>query len=490
MKRPLAELLGTGSYAPARVVTNSEISTILDTSDQWIWDRTGIRERRVARPDESNACMAKAAAERALQASGLTPLDLDTIIVATCTPDRLLPSQACDLQALLGATNAAAFDVSAACTGFIYALNVAEGLVASEQAATVLVVASEKLTSIVDWTDRTTAVLFGDGAGATVIRRSANGRGILSTYMKSDGTLADLLYRPAGGAVHPPDAQMLTDRSHFVRMVGTRGVQGRCADHGRRVRHGAGASRPRRRRPRSPDSAPGQPPHHRSDGEARGPSDGEGLRQPGPVRQHLRRLGRDRARRSCTHRAADARDEGDVRGVRRGLHMGEHGPPVVAPGKTVWLCPGQGAQKVGMGKDLAERFPAARLVFEAVDEALSFRLSQVMFEGPEDALTDTHNAQPAILAHTAAIFAVLGNAVGTAATAAGHSLGEYSAYLTAGALAAPDAAVLVRQRGDLMQRSGGAARRHGRGTRAPGSRASRRRATKPPPETRSPSPRT
>jgi [acyl-carrier-protein] S-malonyltransferase len=107
-----------------------------------------------------------------------------------------------------------------------------------------------------------------------------------------------------------------------------------------------------------------------------------------------------------------------------------------------------------MGKDLAERFPAARLVFEAVDEALSFRLSQVMFEGPEDALTDTHNAQPAILAHTAAIFAVLGNAVGTAATAAGHSLGEYSAYLTAGALAAPDAAVLVRQRGDLMQRVG------------------------------------
>ena len=220
MKRPVAELLGTGSYAPARVVTNTEISTILDTSDQWIWDRTGIRERRVARPDESNACMAKAAAERALQASGVTALDVDTIIVATCTPDRLLPSQACDLQALLGATNAAAFDVSAACTGFIYGLNVAEGLVASDQAATVLVVASEKLTSIVDWTDRTTAVLFGDGAGATIMRRSTNGRGILSTYMKSDGTLADLLNRPAGGAIHPPDEQMLKDHSHYVRMSG------------------------------------------------------------------------------------------------------------------------------------------------------------------------------------------------------------------------------------------------------------------------------
>ena len=220
MKRPVAELLGTGSYAPARVVTNTELSAMLDTSDQWIQDRTGIRERRVAALDESNACMAKAAAERAMQASGVTALDLDTIIVATCTPDRLLPSQACDLQALLGATNAAAFDVSAACTGFVYALNVAEGLVASEQAATVLVVAAEKLTSIVDWTDRTTAVLFGDGAGATVVRRSVNGRGILSSYMKSDGTLADLLNRPAGGAAHPPDEQMLKDRSHFVRMSG------------------------------------------------------------------------------------------------------------------------------------------------------------------------------------------------------------------------------------------------------------------------------
>jgi 3-oxoacyl-[acyl-carrier-protein] synthase III len=220
VKRPIAELLGTGSYTPARIVTNAELSTVLDTSDEWIWERTGIRERRVARPDESNACMAKAAAERALQASGVTSTDIDTIIVATCTADRLLPSQACDLQALLGATNASAFDVAAACTGFMYGLNVAEGLIAAEQARTVLVVASEKLTSIVDWTDRSTAVLFGDGAGATVLRASANGRGILSTYMKADGTLADLLYRPGGGAAHPPDEQLLKERLYFMRMAG------------------------------------------------------------------------------------------------------------------------------------------------------------------------------------------------------------------------------------------------------------------------------
>ena len=220
MKRPIAELVGTGSYAPRRVVTNDELSATLATSDQWIQDRTGIRERRVAAPGESNACMAKAAADQALKDTGLTPLDLDAIVVGTCTPDRLLPSLACDLQALLGAKNAAAFDVGAACTGFMYALNVAEGLVASEQARTVLVVASEKLTAIMDWTDRTTAVLFGDGAGATIMRPSTSGRGILSTYMKSDGTLADLLYRPGGGVAHPPDEQLLKDHSFFIRMSG------------------------------------------------------------------------------------------------------------------------------------------------------------------------------------------------------------------------------------------------------------------------------
>ena len=147
-KRPFAELSGTGSYAPPRVMTNDEFSKILDTSDQWIRERTGIRERRVSSKEESNACMGKAAALQVLEQNGLTPLDLDAIVYATASPDRLLPSQACDLQAILGAKNAAAFDVGAACSGFVYALNVAEGLVASEQAEKVLVVAAEKLAVI------------------------------------------------------------------------------------------------------------------------------------------------------------------------------------------------------------------------------------------------------------------------------------------------------------------------------------------------------
>jgi len=220
VKRPFAELWGTGSYAPPRVMTNDEFSTILDTSDQWIRERTGIRERRVSSKDETNACMGKAAALQVLAENGLTPLDIDAIVYATASPDRLLPSQACDLQAILGAKNAAAFDVGAACSGFIYALSTAEGIIAAEQAEHVLVIAAEKLTSIMDWSDRTTAVLFGDGAGATIVRRSTNGRGILSGYLKTDGTLAELLYRPGGGATHPPSEELLKDHSYYIKMAG------------------------------------------------------------------------------------------------------------------------------------------------------------------------------------------------------------------------------------------------------------------------------
>ncbi|MGH7529605.1 MAG: beta-ketoacyl-ACP synthase III [Gemmatimonadales bacterium] len=220
MKRPFAELWGTGSYAPARVMTNDEFSKILDTSDQWIRERTGIRERRVSSKDETNACMGKAAALQVLQETGLTPLDIDAIVYATASPDRLLPSQACDLQAMLGAQNAAAFDVGAACSGFVYALSVAEGVIAAQQAEHVLVIAAEKLTSIMDWSDRTTAVLFGDGAGATLVRRSTNQRGILSSYLKSDGRLAELLYRPGGGASHPPSDALLKDHSYYIKMAG------------------------------------------------------------------------------------------------------------------------------------------------------------------------------------------------------------------------------------------------------------------------------
>ncbi len=217
---PRARLVATGHYSPPRVVTNAEMETIVDTNDEWIRTRTGIRERRIADKDTGAADMAAAAARVAMERAETSAEEIDMILLSTATPDRLLPSTACDVQALLGARNAAAYDYATACSGFLYGLSMAEAHIVAGQAETVLVCATEKMSSIVDWTDRTTCVLFGDGAGATVVKRSQDGRGILSSYMKSDGTLAELLYRPGGGARIPLDIAVLDERSHFVKMAG------------------------------------------------------------------------------------------------------------------------------------------------------------------------------------------------------------------------------------------------------------------------------
>ena len=219
--RPFAEMASVGISVPPRIVTNHDLAKTLDTSDEWIVERTGIRERRIAQPEQSVAMLSREASERAMERAGVSATDLDSIILGTASPDRLLPSTACDLQALLGATNAAAFDISAACPGFVYALTVAEGLIASGQSRTVLVVGAEKLSTITDFQDRSTAILFGDGAGAAIVRRSSgNGRGLLSTFLKSDGRLAPLLYRPGGGSADPISERVVCDRSHFMRMAG------------------------------------------------------------------------------------------------------------------------------------------------------------------------------------------------------------------------------------------------------------------------------
>jgi 3-oxoacyl-[acyl-carrier-protein] synthase-3 len=219
--RPFAEVASVGVAVPAGVLTNADLAGTLDTSDEWIVERTGIRERHIARPDESVAQLSREASERALAAAGVSPAQLDTIVLATASPDRLLPSTACDLQALIGAENAAAFDIGAACPGYVYALTVAEGLIASGQSEIVLVVGAEKLSTITDFQDRSTAILFGDGAGASVVRRSTRpGRGILSTFIKSDGRLAPLLYRPGGGAADPISEKVVCERSHYMKMAG------------------------------------------------------------------------------------------------------------------------------------------------------------------------------------------------------------------------------------------------------------------------------
>jgi 3-oxoacyl-[acyl-carrier-protein] synthase III len=219
--RPFAEVASVGVAVPPHVMTNHDLSRTLDTSDQWIVERTGIRERRIAGPEQSVASLGREASEKALAQAGVTAADIDTIVLATASPDRLLPSTACDLQALIGAHNAAAFDVAAACPGYIYGLTVAEGLIASGQSETVLVVGAEKLSTITDFQDRSTAILFGDGAGASVVRKtSGDGRGILSAFIKSDGRLAPLLYRPGGGSAEPISEKVVCERSHFMKMAG------------------------------------------------------------------------------------------------------------------------------------------------------------------------------------------------------------------------------------------------------------------------------
>lgn len=221
MGRPFAEMASIGVAVPPGILTNADLTRTLDTSDEWIVERTGIRERHIAGPEQTVAMLAQEAGERALAGAGVAAADLDAIVLATATPDRLLPSTACDLQALIGAENAAAFDIGAACPGYVYALTVAEGLIASGQSETVLVVGAEKLSTITDFQDRSTAILFGDGAGASVVRRStAPGRGILSTFIKSDGRLAPLLYRPGGGAVEPISEKVVCERSHYMKMAG------------------------------------------------------------------------------------------------------------------------------------------------------------------------------------------------------------------------------------------------------------------------------
>ena len=223
MKRPIAYVAGTGRGIPAKVMTNHDFAALgLETSHDWIVERTGIVERRIAAPDESTCSMAVTASKQAMARAGVHAGELDAIVLSTATPDRLLPSTAVDLQAQLGATRAAAFDLSAACTGWLYSMTVAEGLMHSGAIETALVVGAEKMSAITDWQDRSTCVLFGDGAGAVVLKRTQNGgtRGILSTFMRSDGTLAELLWRPAGGAAVPFSDAVLQDRSSFVKMAG------------------------------------------------------------------------------------------------------------------------------------------------------------------------------------------------------------------------------------------------------------------------------
>lgn len=214
-----ARVTGTGSYAPAKVLTNADLERMVATSDEWIRERTGIRERRIAASGEACSDLAVQAGRRALEAAGLSPADVDLILLATCTGDYPLPATACLVQHQLGATKAAACDIGAACCGFVYALSIADAYVKSGMRH-VLVIGSEVMSAITDWTDRNTCVLFGDGAGAAVVSAADGEAGILSTQLRSDGTLNDLIAVPGGGSRMPPSEKVLAERLNCIKMKG------------------------------------------------------------------------------------------------------------------------------------------------------------------------------------------------------------------------------------------------------------------------------
>ncbi len=214
-----ARITGTGSYVPERVVTNADLERMVATSDQWIVERTGIRERRVVAEREACSDLGVQAGEQALKSAGLSPGDLDLVLVATCTGDMPLPSTACLIQHRLGATRAAACDISAACCGFVYALAVADAYIKTGLRH-VLVIGAEVMSVITDWTDRNTCILFGDGAGAVVLSASEGERGVLSSHLRSDGSLCDLIVVPGGGSRLPPSEKMLNERLQYIKMKG------------------------------------------------------------------------------------------------------------------------------------------------------------------------------------------------------------------------------------------------------------------------------
>ncbi len=214
------KIIGLGFSVPSQVWDNHRLEQMVETSDEWIRSRTGIVTRCIAEKNDSTSSLASEAALKALDQAGRNPSDIDVVIVATMSPDMPFPATACFVQDSIGAKNAAAFDVSAACTGFIYGLSIASSMIVCGSARNILVIGSEILSRIIDWTDRNTCVLFGDGAGAVVVSSEGTGCSIIDTMIRADGSNADLLYMPGGGSLYPASEETVRKRLHYVKMSG------------------------------------------------------------------------------------------------------------------------------------------------------------------------------------------------------------------------------------------------------------------------------
>jgi 3-oxoacyl-[acyl-carrier-protein] synthase-3 len=215
-----SRIIATGSYVPPKVLTNFDLEKMVDTSDEWITSRSGIRERRIAEKDVATSDLGTQAAQRALEMAGLSPEDLDFIITGTNSPDMFFPCTGCFIQAKIGAKKAAAFDISAGCTSFIHALSLGDKFIKEDPARKVMVLGAEIMSKVTDWSDRATCVLFGDGAGAVILAGEEGDRGVLSTHLHSDGSLWELLYMPGGGSAHPSSHETVDQHLHCVKMAG------------------------------------------------------------------------------------------------------------------------------------------------------------------------------------------------------------------------------------------------------------------------------
>ncbi|MDZ7369921.1 MAG: ketoacyl-ACP synthase III [candidate division KSB1 bacterium] len=220
INKPFSRIVGTGMALPKKILTNADLEKMVDTSDEWIKTRTGIETRYIAAPDQFTSDLATEAALNALADARLAPEDVDVIILATITGDIGFPATAVFVQKNIGAVNAAAFDIQAACTGFIYALELGDALIAAKKARNVLIIGAESLSRVTDYTDRNTCVLFGDGGGAVVLQPAVDEHGILAVYIRSDGRLADLLKLDGLGTKHPPTPENYEKKLHFLRMEG------------------------------------------------------------------------------------------------------------------------------------------------------------------------------------------------------------------------------------------------------------------------------
>lgn len=214
------KIAGTGSYLPERVLTNADLEKMVDTSDEWISTRTGIKERRIVNEDQAASDLAYEASKKAIQAAQVKPEELDMIIVATITPDMVFPATACVLQERLGVKGIAAFDLEAACSGFLYGITIGSQFIATGMYNNILVVAAEVLSKIIDWKDRSTCILFADGAGAVILKPSSDNSRIISSYLGADGTGADLVGVPAGGSRLPASQETVRDGQHYMKMRG------------------------------------------------------------------------------------------------------------------------------------------------------------------------------------------------------------------------------------------------------------------------------